>query len=703
MPRQFIRMSDLDRRAREDVELHLEQTGKKMLGSLLGSATQRDWLDSARGKYASALDSSGFERVTRLIAALFDVYRSRYRTPAAKAEIEQLVGRIETSYANVALEYLDSRIHGDVSSPEEQDLLQQAIRVLEEENPRMAQNYAAMLHQAVNREEAASRFERLLDLPAVDIDLEKASDLARVFSSNEKAWRADPGLYDSMLARLRNTMEGVFLFAQDNLRREEDKTPPSLRRVIAQLERFAKIHAPLKPWTHDTRYQKFIDRARDFEELLTFLDREFPALRKTYNYLGLPRDNLDHKTLLEQFRKIDRFTPLLNHPWKEIAELDPPLSAIAERIEQRISESHRKELIQYHKTLGDLLGARDGDEKIRELIRFFLHLKTQRTGKAEYLALKIESLLRQVEDELTQQLERRLRAELTGTRDIARVQRVFDYLLSCWAQAENLEKVEETQSRKMALLRDLNRFRELTGTNGGISPASRSELRNLTARLAEYPFDWIHDWSVKLNHATPDDEPASDRRLVLMDRLSPRNLVIYLQDVVTLGRSEDNDIVLASEWISSRHAELDFRRGVLTDLGSTNGTFLDERREAVKESFLTRFDAFDLAHSLVFRVRHAGKAVMFALDRVPDGNFARDPKNREALENLRNTEFVHLPEEGSLSLDRETGRITDLPGQTTLRRVGNRIFFTDLARDLHDAPVANGNEEYSERFSFHWV
>lgn len=51
--------------------------------------------------------------------------------------------------------------------------------------------------------------------------------------------------------------------------------------------------------------------------------------------------------------------------------------------------------------------------------------------------------------------------------------------------------------------------------------------------------------------------------------------------VVSLGRGSDNDIVIDSESVSGKHAEMQRVDGgyVLTDLGSTNGIKLDEVRQ----------------------------------------------------------------------------------------------------------------------------
>ncbi len=58
------------------------------------------------------------------------------------------------------------------------------------------------------------------------------------------------------------------------------------------------------------------------------------------------------------------------------------------------------------------------------------------------------------------------------------------------------------------------------------------------------------------------------------------------KDEVTVGRGEDNDVVIPHASVSRAHARLMKRNGAyeLMDLNSTNGTFVDDRRLAGSQS-----------------------------------------------------------------------------------------------------------------------
>jgi two-component system cell cycle response regulator len=63
-------------------------------------------------------------------------------------------------------------------------------------------------------------------------------------------------------------------------------------------------------------------------------------------------------------------------------------------------------------------------------------------------------------------------------------------------------------------------------------------------------------------------------------------------DVTTIGRGRDNDIVLPSDCVSRRHARIE-RRGdavYIVDLASTNGTYINEERKPIRERRLARGD-----------------------------------------------------------------------------------------------------------------
>jgi hypothetical protein len=81
----------------------------------------------------------------------------------------------------------------------------------------------------------------------------------------------------------------------------------------------------------------------------------------------------------------------------------------------------------------------------------------------------------------------------------------------------------------------------------------------------------------------PRDESA-DALAILGVQAGPRSgeEIAVRSPVLTLGQGSQNDIVLADDSVSTTHARLEYAAGswLLTDLGSTNGTYVEGTRLA---------------------------------------------------------------------------------------------------------------------------
>jgi hypothetical protein len=95
---------------------------------------------------------------------------------------------------------------------------------------------------------------------------------------------------------------------------------------------------------------------------------------------------------------------------------------------------------------------------------------------------------------------------------------------------------------------------------------------------------------------------SNSRALLLLETSRGVNPIPLETTLLTVGRGLDNDIVLEDARVSRHHAQLRYksRRFWLTDLGSTNGTFINGER--VSESALSNGDAISLGGlELLFR------------------------------------------------------------------------------------------------------
>lgn len=89
-------------------------------------------------------------------------------------------------------------------------------------------------------------------------------------------------------------------------------------------------------------------------------------------------------------------------------------------------------------------------------------------------------------------------------------------------------------------------------------------------------------------------------RIVMVRSDTQAGLDFTVEDAVVLGRSSEADIVLEDPYASEFHLRLTARDGrlILSDLGSTNGTYVNGRRVTTPVD-LTRGDAVQVGKTVM--------------------------------------------------------------------------------------------------------
>lgn len=106
---------------------------------------------------------------------------------------------------------------------------------------------------------------------------------------------------------------------------------------------------------------------------------------------------------------------------------------------------------------------------------------------------------------------------------------------------------------------------------------------------------------VTMSPSSPKDKEEGQQCLVLIHPPGPNLGRRYVLDrtFINIGRDSSNDIVLDKDSVSRRHARIALRNGerVLMDLGSTNGTYVNDRQ--VQEHRLRPGDQLKVGNSIM--------------------------------------------------------------------------------------------------------
>ena len=184
--------------------------------------------------------------------------------------------------------------------------------------------------------------------------------------------------------------------------------------------------------------------------------------------------------------------------------------------------------------------------------------------------------------------------------------------------------------------------------------------------------------------------------------------IILAKPTITMGRLPDNDLVVNEPAVSRRHAEITQSEAgyVLRDLGTTNGTFVNQREIGKDEYRLNEGDRVCLARtstSFVFSIDSSktiqipksdaavpGAGFIEGLGRLPG---SRQEQAAALQENLRQLEAAYQQASSyAQQLDQELSAETQQEQESIQRRVAQEAREDErkkLAEELHDGTMAD--------------
>ncbi len=725
MRNQIYRISDLKKKAKNDVASHVERwnNAKKVINMVIGTAaTNRDWLSTAYRHYNTSTSYYGLERLNYLVSSLFNIYRCEFRMESSRMKDESVYSlkeKVESSYFNTILDFLEETIHDESRRTNHLADIQQAIAALAEMNKRLATGYYNILNQFMQQEEVKDIVENMLNTPVEDITPTIAVRLKGILQLHEFSLRKNPKLLEHIVSFLRTKMEEVFLNTRKLYEQEEKKKEPSLHKLIAIVGDFETIYQPLRQYVYAKRYRDFINQKERYDAFMKFINEDYPELIQMYKYLSLPREINDTRKLISLYHKIRSFHHLVDSDYIEMKTLKPSLSDISERFEKALSNVYRRDLMDYYKIFNRMINVEDDDGKIEEMIAFYLHLseKVDDDSISEYIKDKLSEMRSQIREDLDTFFERSLQDKLEAAQTDKHIIEAFDDILDFLMKIADIERIETFQQQKKKLI---NKLRELRKLQARLDQLDEGESGNTDLqRLVE---QYEHAVNITTDFHTPElDEfrrtasrlkrsvsiteasEATQLRMVILDKFSLRNYVIFTQNTLRFGRNQDNDVILLSEWISGNHLEMDFTSGILKDLNSTNGTFVNGSDDRMTSEKLENVEYFNIAGEALFSLKHFQNSHFFRMQKVLDKKLMDDPDRREYVQSLMNTEFVRLSEGDTLSIHKVSGNIDEsyqnLNEVILIKYEQGNFFFSDHLEGIIEKPVEYISDVLTERFS----
>ncbi|HOD53577.1 MAG TPA: FHA domain-containing protein [Candidatus Cloacimonadota bacterium] len=729
---EFILLSDLRKQAYKNHVSHKKpENQSKLINQIIGINTvNKQWLETARTAFEKAGKNTAFMRVSLLQESLIAIYTCEYAMKNSGIHdqtINQLRDRVENSYFNTCLEFIESCIHNEKTMMQYYNTLTGAVALLEEYNSRLAQQYKVMLNRKQSLVQSMQKIQESLELNPVDLNENHLYKIKTLLKHHENDFKVSPSLREEVLEDLRIKMDELMLYYQEKISGEEKNQFPSLLKIIKHFEDFEKTYKPFADILEQRRYIEFLDKKENFQQYQDFFSNHYQTLAELYRYHNLPRRQIDKIKLINALRETQKYLHYKDIAYIEFKELNPSLQEMIQRFDSILAEEFRDDLVNYYKIHNDLINADENEEKIPELIRFIKHLNIKLNNEQNhYLHDKLIQLRNESLQNLDNSIQDYLKRQLSTCKKADHLKQFFDFILNHLFELGDINRIESMQAQKKLLIKAYNEmeqwiselkkenemFHQLPESNlkYNLKEAIMERIRKISEVLPlvnQYQMSNVSEIShllykieSKLNENS-STEVNECPKLIILDQYTMKNFVVFCKEVVSIGREDDNDIVISCNWISANHCRLDFRNGVLYDNDSTNGTYVNSAEKNIKEAVFGNFRYFNLAEAFEFELKPlsalsgAGFSYQMKLNRITDLEIFRDNQLRELIQSLFNTEFVFLKNNEKLCLNKLSGQINDMndpePEHQIILEVSNNGFL--LSDPTHHIVKVNLNDQ----------
>ncbi len=733
----FVKLSDLRAKAVQEVTRHLESVnrGANMLGNLIGGpGSHKEWASQAKAKHEASLSVTGHQRMNYVLGSLFEIYKCEAFVQFGRYIDDTLVNlkmKMETSYLNMVLDFVETNIHNEQAILTLYDVIQQAILVLAEENQKLAKSYQTILDKHKNVQQAYEKIQTLLRIPYQDFTSQHSQNIKSLYAYNEALFNQHLEMKEDLFVQLKNKLDEILEYSEGFFNKEKECENPSLFKLLTIIRDFREIFEPLKTIINAKRYFTFLDLEKDYQHLVTFLNSTYPELKTSYEYLSLPRTNLNVKNIFTQYKNILKCKELEKHPFIELKELNPDLNEILSRFEMILSDYYKSDILQYYNIYNDLINAEDTEDKIGELIRFHKHLdfKARESKDSAFLFTKISSMKKDVLDNLDGCIRREMEAKITHANNLDEVKLIYDKIIRHLINLEDMSRLEKVQNEKNAFLKSVTELQALEKNLDEnykqygitIDPFKKNKYKNILKQelsaltrifesIQKYHFLNLDKLSQKMQNMLSQldfkvETSHKSERLIILDKFSLKNFVIYAKKDLTFGRDASNDIILKSEWVSAKHWAFVADSKTLVDADSTNGTFINDLKARQASYSLNDIYTFTLADSFEFTLKKNNQSFAFNLLRILDKKLLMDLEQKEYVHSLFNTDYYWLMENDELTIHKSKAKLNE-PGSSEsdlirIRYENGAFFVTDQSKDVYMEMLEYSTEDISDRFSFH--
>ena len=623
-----------------------------------------------------------------------------------------------------------------ISKPEQTDinLLKEAIHVLNDdkrdtyrynrllENLLIIQPKYKEILQVLSQQKMKFTYEKtdkrdihqVIELYKSIIHLEKEQQYSTFFTSIKSEIKK---LHDHLLKQI-----------ERKIAQEKSHKFPSINNLISLYERFQQFEQDFEIFSYEST-DKYVDEMDQLKVLANKLKLLVDKIEKMLSELKQTDDPLEE---IQSYIPINTFIQeklnSINYNYREfqqeiekITEQEKKITDRIKKLTQILIKNIMQEDIVNRSTKEKIIMLQQKREKLQKvqnkLLKSVIAAK-EISSKIENLKSEIKTLLHKISDAphdnlpyeeyiKTLQFKQRMYREINETekvsfysRKIAEYEKqaeVFEQKFEILAQENpTIDQLETYQQKEiMKIFRNSHYF---------IDDYQNSSIIKMQPFNKQYQTIVSFLTEARKRYDIKIEKEVIRGKFTLIHPKLDMKYVFIPDDVVSFGRNVpgiNNTVDLQIQAVSRKHLQLDFGKDSLVDVGSANGTYVNQDGNNKIDKFkLSETKEFNLAKNVTFTITKAPNQFTFLhCKEITNKNIKiTDGKEPKAwLDEMKNTIFIKVFTNKPVYIDKRNGMLAvkpqDLINYVEIRYQDEKYLFTDEKEEIRDLPILKrGNQ-----------
>lgn len=743
----FTKLSDLKNTAYKKAFTYSNQVKNQKIKNLIGvNPLNKEWIEEAKHKIKMSANHQGAVKIKYILSSLEKLYYCDWilkNSQFSDNEVFLLIEKAETIYLNICLNFIESHIHDSYKIHQSFKHLQIAIDVLNEANPVMSNKYKQIINRHYSVNSTINHINEICEISNTKFTKSDAVKIIKLISINDSIFKMYPDLKEQVADIINVKLDSLYIDYMTKIKNLKNNLSYSVTDLLSLYDFLCEIIDTFSAIINSTKFNNLFDEHKELKKINEVLNVNYKNWLTVYRYYSLPRSTTNQEQILDVIRDISKNSHGLNNKIIEVQNLSPTPDQIQTFLEQIIGKSDKQEILYYYKIENDLVNAKDCEQKLDEIIRFIKHIddklsafRLELSKNNNSIIIELTRMREEFQRIMDNSIEKQTQDFLNNNKDIRKIKDFFDMILNKLLILDDLNRISNWQNIKKDVIFAYQEANDLH--NSIISnydyyekipeSSSKQVLRDKIKKQIEYLdkaiptmilfklqnteiyIDSIKKISEKLSMKNHPDS-TDKNKLIIIDRFTMRNIVIFNSNFITIGRNENKcDIVLKSNWVSSEHCVIDFTKKKVTDKSSTNGTYINKIHKEIEEYAIDSIEILNIAEAFEFKIDRYDGFYIFKVVKVFDSDLLKN--EIEYIQGLFNTDFIWLEDNSSFAVDVYNNQIKSIGSNSVVDQmhdiiilknanlIGNQEFtIIDSINSETHSNFSNECKTISDRFS----